>query len=167
MNSSRSITRGLRLLFFAGMAVSLGHGKTLLLFQGAAGSAYVKTVAEEKLAQLKAHAEKMKEQDRGRTYSEIARALAEISNQQFADGHTEEAQASVKEAVSYSEKATASAKQHNKKIKDTEINLRECARRLDEIRRTVAADEQGAIKEAVSRIDQLRKELLDHMFRRN
>lgn len=167
MNNSRSIARGLSLMFFAGTAMCLGHAQTLLFFQGATGSAYVKTVAEEKLAQLKAHAEKLKEQDRGRTYSQIARELAEISNQQFADGHAEEAQTSVKEAVSYSEKATAAAKQHNKKIKDTEINLRECARRLDEIRRTVAADEQGAIKEAVSRIDQLRKELLDHMFRRN
>lgn len=148
-------------------ALMTATARPLLSFQGPGGSGYVKTVNEEKLAQLKAHAEKMKEQDRGRTYSEIARALAEIANQQFADGHPEQAQASIKEAVSYSEKAASAAKQHNKKIKDTEINLRECARRLDETRRAVTVDEQAAVKEAIVRIDQLRKELLDHMFRRN
>jgi len=127
---------------------------------------YQRSVAEEKLAQLKAHAEKMHEQDRGRIYSDIARELTEIASQQFAENHPEMAQASVKESVSYAEKATDSAKMHSKKIKDTEISLRECARRLEEIRRSVILEEQPPLREAIVRIDQLRKQLLDHMFKK-
>src|SRR5947199_7318871 len=67
-------------------------------------SQYQRSVAEEKLAQMKAHAEKMHEQDRGRIYSDMARELTEIANQRFADGRPEEAQATVKEAISYAEK---------------------------------------------------------------
>jgi hypothetical protein len=130
-------------------------------------SQYERSVAEEKLAQLKAHAEKMHEQDRGRIYSDIARELTEIASQQFAEGHPELAQASVKESVSYAEKATNSAKMHNKKIKDTEISLRECARRLEEIRRSVLVEEQPPLKEAITQIDMLRKQLLDHMFKKD
>jgi hypothetical protein len=128
---------------------------------------YQRSVAEEKVAQLKAHAEKMHEQDRGRIYSDIARELAEIANQQFTEGRPEAAQASVKEAVSYAEKATDSAKMHGKKIKDTEISLRECARRLEEMRRSVILEEQPPLKDAIVRIDQLRKQLLDHMFKKD
>jgi hypothetical protein len=128
---------------------------------------YQRSVAEEKLAQLKAHAEKMHEQDRGRIYSDIARELTEIANEQYNDSRPEAARATIKEAVSYAEKATDSAKIHGKKIKDTEISLRECARRLEEIRRSVLAEEQPPLKDAILRIDQLRKQLLDHMFKKD
>jgi hypothetical protein len=128
---------------------------------------YQRSVAEEKLAQLKSHAEKMHEQDRGRIYADIARELTEIASQRFADGHSEEAQASVKEAIDYAGRATDSAKIHGKKIKDTEIGLRECARRLEEIRRSVLLDEQPPLKDAIGRIDQLRKQLLDQMFKKD
>jgi hypothetical protein len=128
---------------------------------------YQRSVAEEKLAQLKAHAEKMHEQDRGRVYSDIARELLEIANQQFVEGHPEMAQASVKDSIGYAEKAADSAKIHGKKIKDTEISLRECARRLEEIRRSVILEEQPPLREAIVRIDELRKQLLDHIFKKN
>src|SRR5579864_5399329 len=157
----------IRSLQCAGLLAWLASGGvSLIRAQEKPISQYQRSVAEEKLAQLKAHAEKMHEQDRGRIYSDIARELAEIANQQYAENHTEMAQATVKESVSYAEKATNSAKLHNKKIKDTEINLRECARRMEEIRRSVILEEQPPLKEAVARIDQLRKELLDHMFKK-
>jgi hypothetical protein len=160
-----TMLRAISAISMLSLAVILCNAQTPQATQSA--TATEKSISEGKLAQLKAHAEKMHEQDRGRVYSDIARELAEIANQQFIDGHPEQAQASIKEGLSYAEKAKASAQQHGKKIKDTEINLREYARRLDEIRRSVAADEQPPIKQAVARVDQLRKELLDQMFRRN
>jgi polyhydroxyalkanoate synthesis regulator phasin len=76
----------------------------------------------------------------------------------------DKAQSSIKEAVLYSEKSAASAQEKGKKIKDTEITLRETARRIEEIRRTLAVDDQPPLAAAVARIEELRRQLLDHMF---
>ncbi len=150
----------------SGYAQLTYHDQIPQSFQAPPHPASQRQLADDKLTQLKSHAEKTKEQDRGRVYSDIARELTEVANQEFVDGHPEQAQASIKDAVSYAKKATEAAKQHNKKLKDTEINLRECARRLDDIRKSVNADEQPPVKQAVVRIDELRKELLDRMFRK-
>jgi hypothetical protein len=119
-----------------------------------------------KIDTLKAQAEKKKSADRARIYADIARELVEVANQQFTDGDVEKAQASIKDAVTYSEKSAASAQEKGKKIKDTEITLRETARRVEEVRRTVAADDQPPLAAAVTRIEELRRQLLDHMFRK-
>jgi hypothetical protein len=119
-----------------------------------------------KIDGLKAQAEKKSSADRARIYADIARELVEVANQQFTDGDVEKAQASIKDAVAYSEKSAASAQEKGKKIKDTEITLRETARRVEEVRRTVAIDDQPPLAAAVTRIEELRRQLLDHMFRK-
>ena len=117
-----------------------------------------------KIEAMKANAEKKSSADRARAYADIARELVEVANQQFTDGEVDNAQASVKEAVAYSEKSAIAAQEKGKKIKNTEITLRETARRIDEVRRTVAADDQPPLAAAVVRIEELRRELLAHMF---
>jgi hypothetical protein len=117
-----------------------------------------------KIEAMKANAEKKGSADRARAYAEIARELVEVANQQFTDGEVDKAQSSIKEAVAYSEKSAAAAEEKGKKIKNTEITLRETARRIDEIRRTVAVDDQPPLAAAVARINDLRRDLLAHMF---
>ncbi|MCU1307379.1 MAG: hypothetical protein JWN45_2074 [Acidobacteriaceae bacterium] len=117
-----------------------------------------------KIEAMKSNAEKKSSADRARVYSDIARELVEVANQQFTDGEVDKAQSSIKDAVAYSEKSAVAAQEKGKKIKNTEITLRETARRIDELRRTVAADDQPPLAAAVARIDELRRELLAHMF---
>jgi hypothetical protein len=117
-----------------------------------------------KIEAMKANAEKKSSADRARAYADIARELVEVANQQFTDGEVDKAQSSIKDAVAYSERSAAAAKEKGKKIKNTEITLRETARRIDEVRRTVAADDQPPLAAAVARIEELRRELLAHMF---
>lgn len=119
-----------------------------------------------KIEGMKAQAEKKNSADRARIYADIARDLVEVANQQFTDGDVEKAQTSIKDAVTYSEKSAASAQENGKKIKDTEITLRETARRIEEVRRTIAVDDQPPLAAAVTRIEELRRQLLDHMFRK-
>src|SRR5437868_3360196 len=113
-----------------------------------------------KIEAMKANAEKKDSADRARTYADIARELVEVANQQFTDGEVDKAQSSIKDAVTYSEKSAASAQEKGKKIKNTEITLRETARRIEELRRTVAVDDQPPLAAAVVRIEELRRELL-------
>jgi hypothetical protein len=120
--------------------------------------------AQAKIEEMKSRAERMNSADRARIYADIARELVEAANQQFTTGEVDKAQSSIKEAVLYSEKSAASAQEKGKKIKNTEITLRETARRIEEIRRTLAVDDQPPLAAAVARIEELRRQLLDHMF---
>ena len=116
------------------------------------------------IEELKAKAEHKGEADRGRIYADIAHELVELANNQFTNGDAEKGQASIKDAVTYAEKAAASAEEKGHKIKNAEITLRETARRIDEVRRTLSIDDQPPLKEAVERLETLRKELLKKMF---
>ena len=116
------------------------------------------------IEELKAKAEHKGEADRGRIYADIAHDLVELANNQFTNGDTDKGQDSIKAAVDYAEKATASAREKGHKIKDAEITLRETARRIEEVRRTLAIDDQPPLKAAVERLEGMRKQLLQKMF---
>ena len=115
---------------------------------------------------LKAKAETMKDHDRAKIYSEIARELTEQANRQFDAGETEQGLKSVKQVVEFAEKASAAAKLRNKKTKDTEISLRKTARRLEEVERTLPLEERPPIQAAVERVDAIRKDLLEYFLKR-
>jgi hypothetical protein len=53
----------------------------------------------------------------------------------------------------------------HKKVKQAEIALRECSRRLDQLRRTLPVSEQGVVKVSLDQVEKARSELLEAMFR--
>lgn len=116
------------------------------------------------IEELKSKAEHKGDADRGRIYADIAHELVELANNQFINGESEKGQASIKDAVNYAEKSANSADMKGHKIKNAEIMLRETARRIEEVRRTLDVDDQPPLKEAVNRIEELRKKLLQRMF---
>jgi hypothetical protein len=116
------------------------------------------------IEQLKARAEQRGEADRARDYAEIAHELVEVANMQFTNGDPDKGQASIKDAVAYAEKAATSAEEKGHKIKNAEITLRETARRIEEVRKTLDIDNQPPLKAAVNRLELLRKQLLQRMF---
>ena len=124
------------------------------------------TDANPEVERLKAKAAEMKDHDRGKVYSEIARELAEDANRQYSSGSREQAIATVKDVVDYAEKAAESAKLKNKKTKDTEINIRKTARRLEEIEKTLAVEDRPPVRSAVDRLDTIRKDLLEFFLKR-
>jgi hypothetical protein len=146
------------------LAAMIILGGLSLAQQPAPAPAKTENPAIAKIETMKANAEKKNSADRARDYSDIARELVEVANQQFTDGEVDKAQASIKDAVAYSEKSAAAAREKGKKIKNTEITLRQTARRIEEVRRTVAADDQPPLAAAAERIEELRSELLAHMF---
>jgi hypothetical protein len=72
----------------------------------------------------------------------------------------------VKQVLEYAEKASAAAKLKNKKTKDTEINLRKTARRLEEVEKTLALEDRPPVKAAVEKLDEIRKDLLEFFLKR-
>jgi hypothetical protein len=153
----------------------MAFSTTMLVLLLALGSCYAQVPPSDnkasnpaisRIEEMKARAERKSSADRARAYADIARELVELANQQFTAGEVENAQNSIKDAVTYSEKSAAAAQEKGKKIKDTEITLRETARRIEEVRRTLAVDDQPPLVTAAARIEELRRQLLEHMFKK-
>jgi hypothetical protein len=95
---------------------------------------------------------------------EYARRVLEASNDLFTKGDVDKAQAEIREVVDYAHKAANAASSSGKRQKQTEIGLRELAKRMHDIGDTLAFEDRGPVRQAVDEIEQLRSELLARMF---
>jgi len=117
--------------------------------------------------QLKERAERAERADagnRGKLYAELARETIEEANHEFTKGDVEKGQARVQETVGYADKALEAARASNKKLKEIEIILRKAAKRLDDIRKTLAFEDRAPLGKAGQRLEEIRTELLAQMF---
>lgn len=118
----------------------------------------------ETLDQLKARAASAPGERRPLLYAEVVHREVETADKLFTEGAAEQAHAAVKDAVLYAEKSRDALRDQPKKIKDTEIALRKAEHRLNEIRRTLALEDQPQVLAAVDQLASIRKQILDQMF---
>jgi hypothetical protein len=118
----------------------------------------------ETLRQLIARAESARLEDRPALYVEIAERQLTSADELYTAGKIDDAQTTVNDALSYSEKAHDSAIQSGKKLKGTEIIFRKMAAKLRDIKRTLNFDDQAPVQAAADRLENLRTDLLSHMF---
>jgi hypothetical protein len=118
----------------------------------------------ETLQELMARAEAAKVEDRPALCIEIAERQLKSADELFTAGKVEDAQAAVKDVVTYSEKAHDAAIQSGKKLKNTEIDFRKMAAKLRDIKRSLNFDDQAPVQAAADRLESLRTDLLSHMF---
>ena len=116
------------------------------------------------LHELKERARTAKPADATLANARVVRQEIAIASQYFNDGDVDKGQAVVDEAVQYAETAEAAANKHSKHLKEAEIILREALRRLEEIRRTLAYDDQAPVQKAEDRMEKVRGTLLSQMF---
>jgi hypothetical protein len=131
----------------------------VLLALSLAASAEQKTVD-----QLKTEAEHASPDQQGRLYAEIADRLVAVADQQFTDGESVKGHATVQEILQYATKAHDLAIQTRKKMKHTEKFLRECHRRLDNMKRTLAAEDRPRLEAVEKQLEQLTEDVLESMF---
>jgi hypothetical protein len=121
--------------------------------------------AEDKtVEQLKTEAERADSGQQGRLYAEIADRLVTIADKQFTDGESVKGHSTVQEILAYANKAHDLAIQTRKKMKETEKDLRQCRRRLENMRRTLAAEDRPAVEAVEKQLEQLTESLLESMF---
>lgn len=114
--------------------------------------------------ELKARLQTVRPEDRGNIALEIAERQVTAADRLFKDGKADEAQAAVKDVVTYSGQAGEAAGQSGHRIKNTEIALRKMAHRLADIKRSVAFDDQAPIQSAIDSLEKTRTDLLNKMF---
>ena len=97
---------------------------------------------------------------------QIAEKQMAETSKLYAATQDEEAQPALTDVVAYSELARDYAIQSNKHQKQTEIAVREMTRKLSEILHTLGREEQGPVKDAISRLQRVRDDLLAAMFKK-
>ena len=119
---------------------------------------------EKTVEQLKAEAEHADPGQQGRIYAEIADRLVAVADKQFTDAESVKGHATVQEILQYATKAHDLAIETRKKMKETEKSLRQCKRRLENMRRTLAAEDRPKVEAVEKQIEKLTEEVLESMF---
>jgi polyhydroxyalkanoate synthesis regulator phasin len=119
---------------------------------------------QETLQELIARADSARVEDQPALYVDIAERQLKSADDLYTAGKVEEARAAVQDVVTYSEKAHDAAIQSGKKLKNTEIAFRKMAAKLRDIKRSLNFDDQPPVDAAADRLENLRTELLSHMF---
>jgi hypothetical protein len=120
--------------------------------------------AKETVQELAARAEAARPEDRPGQYVGIAERQLKAVDQLFGANKDDEAEAALKDVVTYSEKAHEAAIAARSKLKNTEIALRKMAVKLRDIKRTLSFEEQAPVQTAADRLESLRTDLLSKMF---
>jgi hypothetical protein len=139
---------------------------SVALFAVVVGSTILAPAKEESLADLKTRAESTRAEDRPPIYIEIAHLQLRNADKLYNDGNVDQARAAVDDIVTYSQKATDSAAQGKKHLKNVEIAIRKMAEKLRDIKRTLNLEDQPPVDAAVKHLEDNRTALLDAMFRK-
>lgn len=102
--------------------------------------------------------------DRGALCLQIAERQVAAADKLYTDGKIEEAHAAVQDVVTYSQQAGDVVSKSGHRLKNTEIALRKMARRLTDIKHTLASDNQPPVQAAIDALEKIRTDLLNHMF---
>lgn len=114
--------------------------------------------------QLKAEAEKSHGGHQAELYAELAERLVDVANQQFTAGDSAKGQATVHEILGDATRAHDLAVSTHNKLKHVEIHLREAQRQLENVRRTLAAEDRPAVAAVENKLADFRQDLLNEMF---
>ena len=119
------------------------------------------------LEQLKSAAENAKGGQQAKLYAELAAQLVNVADQQFNQGDSTAGQATVRDILQDATKAHDGAISTRDNRKEVEILLRQTQRSLENLKRTLAADDRPPLDEVENKLAQFRQDLLDSMFSPN
>jgi hypothetical protein len=113
--------------------------------------------------QLKAEAERAGS-DQAKLCAEVAERLVGVADKQFTDGESVKGHATVQEILEYATRARHLAIKTRKKMKETEIHLRRCRYALENMRRTLAAEDRPPVQAVEKKLEQFGEDILEAMF---
>jgi hypothetical protein len=151
------------------MALGMGHSRSWWMAAALAVCALMGLLAQ--MAAKETTLDALKERVAGASVPERAPLCIQISERQldaanrlYVVGDTEKAQAALVDVVAFSGLARDYAIQSHKHEKQSEIAIRQMARKLANIKHTVAHEDQKQIQDTIDRLQQIRDDLLTAMF---
>ncbi|HZD33465.1 MAG TPA: hypothetical protein VE779_17605 [Candidatus Angelobacter sp.] len=120
--------------------------------------------AQQPAPDLKAKADAAQGSDKINLSLEYAHRELEYSNKLYTDGDVEKAEAAIAETMTYAKQAAAASSTTNKRLKQTEIDLRKLEHRMRDIGQSLSVDDRPPVEKSVQELEQLRSSLLAKMF---
>jgi soluble cytochrome b562 len=117
--------------------------------------------------ELKARLQNARPDERAGISLEIAERQVDTADKLYKDGKVDEAQAAIKDVVSYAGQAGDATAQSGHHIKNTEIAMRKMAHKLNDVKRTVSYENQPTLQSAIDSLEKIRTDLLNKMFGKN
>jgi len=115
-------------------------------------------------ADLKAKADAAQGSERIGPSLEYAHQQLEYANTLYTDGDVEKGEAAVNESLTYAKRAADASAAANKRLKQTEIDLRKLEHRMRDIGQSLNIDDRPPVEKAVQELEQIRANLLAKMF---
>jgi DNA repair photolyase len=119
---------------------------------------------DETIEQLIARAEAASLQQQSDLFLEVAERELKLATEAFKVDKREEGRAALEQIVKYSDKAHSASIRSSKRIKHTEIKLRQISGRLRDIKMNVDVDDQAQVQATIGKLEDFRSELLKSMF---
>ncbi len=140
----------------------LGLAMATLLILSVAGVAI--GAKDSTVEELKARLASASAGERPHLCVEIAERQLSSADKFYADGDTEKGQAALTDVAVFCETARDNSIQSGKHLKQTEIAVRQMARKLMDLKHTVTHDEQSPVQGTIDRLQRVRDDLLAAMF---
>jgi DNA repair photolyase len=119
---------------------------------------------DETIEQLIARAEAAPVQQQSDLFLEVAERELKLATEAFKVDKREEGRAALEQIVKYSDKAHSASIRSSKRIKHTEIKLRQISGRLRDIKMNIDVDDQAQVQATIGKLEDFRSELLKSMF---
>jgi len=116
------------------------------------------------LAELMARADHASGGQQADLCLEVSGRALDLVIDSFKQGKIDQARNSLGEVVTYADKGHAAAIHSGKKIKHTEIKIRQMAARLRDLKADVSVEDQPGVQAAIDKLEVFRTELLKSMF---
>ena len=113
--------------------------------------------------QLKAEAGR-EGSNQAKASAEVAEQLVPVADKQFSEGQSVTGHQTVEEILKYATQARDLAIKNRKKMKETEIHLRRCRHALENMRRTLAAEDRPPVQAVEKKLEQFGEDILEAMF---
>jgi len=119
---------------------------------------------QETLPQLMARADAASSGQQADLCMEVAEREVKLVIEAYKANKTDEVRDSLQQIVKYADKGHSAAIQSGKRMKHTEIKLRQVALHLRDLRLNVDVDDQPLVQAAVDKLEDFRTEILKNMF---
>jgi hypothetical protein len=127
-------------------------------------TAFARAHTDLSVDELKARVSAANVADKAKICVEIAEKQLAAADKLYAAENLDQAQQHLVDVVAYSELARDYSIQSHKHQKQTEIAMRSMTRKLNDLLHVVSREEQGPVKDAISKLERVRDDLLSAMF---
>ena len=119
---------------------------------------------QESVEQLMAKADAASAGQQADLCLEVAERETKLTIEAYKAGKVEEGRASLQQIVKYSDKAHSAAIQSGKRLKHTEIKMRQITGHLRDLKFNLDADDQPMVQAVVDKLEEFRTQILKSMF---